>query len=244
MTHLRQRSRPPVDPSSTIYSRQVWRAHGAGIVADDQAQQLHELIQRRRGAGHCGSCRPPARSCVRATSSSVRPSSDRRTGGLPSLRRREHAATDHCHRRIAQASPSGELAVLQGDLRRMAGPWRLRSQPQRTGGEGRGLPFAGQAGDQARRAGWPDHGAAPAAIGPQAPHQHHPHYPRRMARLAAPRAAARPMRSTPATGPSRSSRKLEGYKITRHGHRFFRNSGSDPVDKTVKKENRTGAGRA
>ena len=59
-----------------------------------------------------------------------------------------------------------------------------------------------------------------------------------------PRAGARPMRSTPATGPSRSLQKLEGYKITRHGHRFFRNSSSDRVDKTVKKENRTGASRA
>ena len=43
------------------YSRQVWKAHGAGIVADDQAQQLAELIQRRRGP------RPIARGLLSAT---------------------------------------------------------------------------------------------------------------------------------------------------------------------------------
>jgi hypothetical protein len=30
------------------YSRQIWRAHGSGIIVDDQAQQLQEQIQRRR----------------------------------------------------------------------------------------------------------------------------------------------------------------------------------------------------
>ena len=27
------------------YSRQIWRAHGSGTIADDQAQQLQEQIQ-------------------------------------------------------------------------------------------------------------------------------------------------------------------------------------------------------
>ena len=30
-------------------ARKLWAAHGAGIVGDDQTQQLQEMIQRRRG---------------------------------------------------------------------------------------------------------------------------------------------------------------------------------------------------
>ena len=193
------------------------RPMGQGLLADDQAQQLQEMIQQRR--------QPAARALSSVTATAApryfiqrRQTSDRRTGGLRSCAGASMRRPGHCRRRLAAGFTTGELAVLKVISRRMAGAWRLRSQPQRIGGEGRGLPFAGQAGGQACRTGWPVHGTAPATLGEEAPHQHHPHYQRRMARLAAPRDGARPMRSTPATGPSRSSRKLEGYKRTRHGH--------------------------
>src|SRR6478735_11179744 len=96
------------------FARQVWRAHGAGIVADDQAQQLAETIQRRRGAG------PVARGLVTATPalapryliqrSPEQRSPDRRAS---IGRRREHAATGPLPPVIAAAFTVGELAVLK-----------------------------------------------------------------------------------------------------------------------------------
>ena len=82
------------------------------------------------------------------------------------------------------------------------------------------MPFAGKAGDAARRTGWPDHGAAAATLGAEAPHQHHPHHPRRMARLAA-QGTAQDLCDQRLQQSQADLRKLEGYKRTRHGHRIF-----------------------
>ena len=165
------------------YSRQVWRAHGAGLVADDQAQQLQELIQRRRG--------PPARRLSpprRHSAALLHPAVPRAAIAGPAGFASAPART--CGDRaiaagIAAGFTTGELAVLKV----ISDEWLAHGACDRSlnelAAQGRGLPFAGQAGGQARRTGWPVHGTAPAAVGPQAPHQHHPHRPRRMARLAA-----------------------------------------------------------
>src|SRR6476659_10049536 len=95
------------------YSRQVWKAHGAGIVADDQAQRLQELIQRRRGS-------PIAHGLLPATStiapryfiqrSHEQRSPDRRAS---IHRRREHAATGPLPPNLAAGFTVRELAVLK-----------------------------------------------------------------------------------------------------------------------------------
>src|SRR6478752_4594391 len=96
------------------YSRQVWRAHGAGIVADDQAQQLQERIQQRRGP------QTVARSLL-ASAQALAPryfiqrspeqrSPDRRAS---LLRRREHAACGPLPPNLASGFTTGELAVLK-----------------------------------------------------------------------------------------------------------------------------------
>jgi hypothetical protein len=94
------------------YSRQIWRAHGSGTIADDQAQQLQEQIQRRR--------RPqPVASLLSATlvaprhyiqRSPEQRSPDRRA----SLRRRRaHAATGPLPPSLAAHFTTGELAALK-----------------------------------------------------------------------------------------------------------------------------------
>jgi len=94
------------------YSRQVWKAHGAGIVADDQAQQLAELIQRRRGPESWVRSRPgfpaPPRHFIQRSPEHRSP--DRRAS---LLRRREHAATGPLPPAIAATFTVGELAVLK-----------------------------------------------------------------------------------------------------------------------------------
>ena len=94
------------------YSRQVWRPMVPGIVADDQAQQLAELIQRRRGPVDRGSARDPM-SQRRATSSSDPRSSDRRTGGLRFCGGASTAATGPLPPHLAAGFTTGELAVLK-----------------------------------------------------------------------------------------------------------------------------------
>ncbi len=94
------------------YSRQVWNAHDAGTIADDQAQQLAELIQRRRGPAiisnraHVHAL--PARSYIQR--SPVQRSPDRRAS---LLRRREHSATRPLPPALAATFTTGELAVLK-----------------------------------------------------------------------------------------------------------------------------------
>jgi hypothetical protein len=95
------------------YSRQVWRAHGSGTIADDEAQQLAELIQRRRRP------QPVAQSRLSATPVAPRytiqrsreqRSPDRRAS---IRRRRQHAATGPLPPSLAADYTTGELAVLK-----------------------------------------------------------------------------------------------------------------------------------
>ena len=96
------------------YSRQIWKAHGAGIVGDDQAQQLAELIQRRRGP------RPGERSLVAASTPALtrhyiqRSPEQRSPDRQASLRRRRaHAATGPLPPSLATHFTTGELAALK-----------------------------------------------------------------------------------------------------------------------------------
>jgi hypothetical protein len=97
------------------YSRQIWKAHGAGIVCDDQAQQLAELIQSRRGL------RPGARSLVAASTPALtrhytiqRSPEQRSPDRQASLRRRRaHAATGPLPPSLATHFTTGELAALK-----------------------------------------------------------------------------------------------------------------------------------
>jgi hypothetical protein len=91
----------------------LWKAYGARTIADDQAQQLAELIQRRRGD------RPVFRGLLSATPLAPRyfiqrspeqRSPDRRAS---LLRRREHSATGPLPPAIAAGFTTGELAVLK-----------------------------------------------------------------------------------------------------------------------------------
>jgi hypothetical protein len=92
------------------YSRQVWKAHGAGIVADDQAQRLQELIQRRRGAQPVARGLPSIAPRYFIQRSPEQRSQDRRAS---LMRRREHAATGPLPPAIAAGFTTGELAVLK-----------------------------------------------------------------------------------------------------------------------------------
>src|SRR6478752_7258849 len=96
------------------YSRQVWRAHGAGIVADDQAQQLQERIPPRRGP------QTVARSLLASAQAlapryTIRRSPEQRSPDRRAslLRRREHAATGPLPPTLASGFTTGELAVLK-----------------------------------------------------------------------------------------------------------------------------------
>jgi hypothetical protein len=95
-------------------SRQVWKALGAGSLADGPAQQLAETIQRRRGS------QPVARGLLSATPtiapryyiqrSPEQRSPDRRAS---LMRRREHSATGPLPPALASGFTTGELAVLK-----------------------------------------------------------------------------------------------------------------------------------
>ena len=88
------------------YSRQVWKAHGAGIVADDQAQRLAEMIQQRRGfvpSQILLATATPALPRHWIKRSPEQRSPDRQAS---LLRRRQHAATvDRYRRTLPRTSP-------------------------------------------------------------------------------------------------------------------------------------------
>src|SRR6476659_237758 len=92
-------------------SRKLWAAHGAGIVGDDQAQQLQEEIQRRRNLPlQKGDRQPIAAPRHFIQRSPEQRSPDRRAS---ITRRREHAATGPLPPAIAAGFTVGELAVLK-----------------------------------------------------------------------------------------------------------------------------------
>ena len=109
-TAIEGAARPQLDD----FARQVWKAHGAGIVADGQAQQLAEMIQRRRGqpivVHGLLSSTPAIAPRYFIERSPEQRSPDRRAS---ILRRREHSATGPLPPAIAATFTTGELAVLK-----------------------------------------------------------------------------------------------------------------------------------
>ena len=178
---------------------------------------LQELIQRRRGprpaATLSGTAAAPRYSIQR---SPEQRSPDRRAS---LLRRREHSATGPLPPSIAAGFTTGELAVLKV----ISDEWLAHGACDRSLNE-----LAARAGvcdSLAKRA------VRLAELDGLITVQRRPRSGRKhltnIIRIIRaewldwlPRAGARPMRPTPATGPSRSLQKLEGYKITRHGHRI------------------------
>jgi hypothetical protein len=95
------------------YSRQVWKALAAGSLADDQAQQLAEMIQRRREQPIVQgllSSTPAIAPRYYIQRSPEQRSPDRRAS---LLRRREHSATGPLPPSLAAGFTTGELAVLK-----------------------------------------------------------------------------------------------------------------------------------
>jgi hypothetical protein len=98
-------------------SKHLWAAHGAGAITDDQAQQLAELIQRERGGklrtrhlGHALGSVALVAASPRIQRSPDQRSPDRRAS---IKRRREHAATGPLPPAIAAGFTTGQLAVLR-----------------------------------------------------------------------------------------------------------------------------------
>ena len=204
-----------------------------GIVADDQAQQLAELIQRRRAAGRP---RPVVRHIGRSAAllhPAIAGAAIAGPAGFHLAAARALRRPGRYRRASPQPSPSGELAVLKV----ISDEWLAHGACDRSLNELAARAgvcrFAGQAGGQARRAGWPDHGTAPAAIGPQAPHQHHPHHPRRMARLAATRAGARAYAINACNRAKPIFAEARGVQKNPPRSQVLQKSGSERVDKTV-----------
>ena len=93
-------------------SSTLWKAHNAGSIADDQAQQLGELIQQRRRPAARGLSSTPIaaapRYCIQRSPEQRSP--DRRAS---IRRRREHSATGPLPPHLAAGFTTGELAVLK-----------------------------------------------------------------------------------------------------------------------------------
>jgi DNA-binding MarR family transcriptional regulator len=92
-------------------SSKLWAAHGAGTIADDQAQQLAELIQRRRSPVNRVLSQPDIASPRYYIQRSPQQRSPDRRASL--TRRREHAATGPLPPGLAAGFTTGELAVLR-----------------------------------------------------------------------------------------------------------------------------------
>jgi DNA-binding MarR family transcriptional regulator len=92
------------------YSRQVWKAHGAGIVGDDQAQRLAEMIEQRRSPVEV-TLSPLLAAPRYLIQRSPEQRSPNRRASL--LRRREHAATGPLPPNLASGFTTGEIAVLR-----------------------------------------------------------------------------------------------------------------------------------
>jgi hypothetical protein len=226
------------------HARQVWRAHGAGIVADDQAHQLLEQIQRRRGP------QTVARSLL-ASAQALAPryyiqrspeqrSPDRRAS---IGRRREHTATGPLPPHLARHYTYGQVAVL----RIVADEWLAHGACDRSLNE-----LAARAGvchslaKRAVRLAELD-GLLTVQRRPRSGRKHLTniirivraewldwlHKGRRKAYAVNACNRAKPIFA-----------EARGVQNNPPRSQDFRNSGRPPVDKTVKKENRTGASRA
>jgi hypothetical protein len=96
------------------YSRQLWKAHGAGLVADDQAQQLQELIQSRRGTSSFRTSVATATEVLIPRYLIQRSAEQRSPDRRASIRRRrEHTAAGPLPPHLARHYTYGQVAVLR-----------------------------------------------------------------------------------------------------------------------------------
>jgi hypothetical protein len=224
------------------YSRQVWKAHDAGTIADDQAQQLAELIQRRRGPAiisnraHVHAL--PARSYIQRSPEQRSP--DRRAS---LLRRREHSATGPLPPHLAAGFTTGELAVLKV----ISDEWLAHGACDRSLNE-----LAARAGvchSLAKRA------VRLAELDGLFTVQRRPRSGRkhltniiRVVRAEWLDWLRKGLRKTYATNACNRAKPIfaeaRGVQNNPPRSQNFRNSSRGPVDNTMKKENRTGASRA
>jgi hypothetical protein len=239
-TAIEGAARPQLDD----FARQVWKAHGAGIVADDQAQRLQELIQRRRGSQLLTrgllSASPTMAPRYYIQRSPEQRSPDRRAS---LLRRREHSATGPLPPHLATGFTTGELAVLKV----ISDEWLAHGACDRSLNE-----LAARAGvchSLARRA------VRLAELDGLFTVQRRPRSGRkhltniiRIIRAEWLEWLAKGRRKAYAVNACNRAKPIfaeaRGVQNNPPRSQHFRNSSSDRVDKTVKKENRTGAGRA
>ena len=217
-------------------------ALGAGSLADDQAQQLAELIQRRRGPVAAACCRHAGYHAPRyfIQRSPEQRSPDRRAS---LLRRREHAATGPLPPALAAGFTTGELAVLKV----ISDEWLAHGACDRSLNE-----LAARAGvchSLAKRA------VRLAELDGLFTVQRRPRSGRkhltniiRIVRAEWLDWLAKGRRKAYAVDACNRAKPIfaeaRGVQNNPPRSQLFRKAGSDRVDKTVKKENRTGAGRA
>jgi hypothetical protein len=225
-------------------SKKLWAAHGDGIIGDDQAQHLQELIEQRR--------RPAARGLSPITITTAAPprywiqrlpeqrSPDRRAS---IKRRREHAATGPLPPNLAAGFTTSELAFLKV----LADEWLAhgvsdRSLKELAARAGTCRTVAKRAMRLAERA-----GLITVQRRPRSGRKHLTNIIRIIRAewidwLAKGRRRAYAVNACNRAKPIFAEARGVQNNPPRSQH--FRNSSSDRVDKSVKKENRTGAGRA
>jgi hypothetical protein len=221
-------------------ARKVWAAHGAGGLSDGQAQQLAELIQRRRGP------RPAATlSAAAALRHTIQRSPEQRSPDRRAslLRRREHSATGPLPPHLAAGFTTGELAVLKV----ISDEWLAHGACDRSLNE-----LAARAGvchSLAKRA------VRLAELDGLLTVQRRPRSGRkhltniiRIVRVEWLDWLHKGRRKAYAVNACNRAKPIfaeaRGVQNNPPRSQVFRNSSSNPVDNTVKKENRTGAGRA
>jgi hypothetical protein len=227
---------------------QISRALGAGGLADDRAQQLYELIQQRRWAP---AALLPAPLTIAPRHSIQRSLEQRSPDRRASIgRRREHTATGPLPPHLARHYTYGQVAVL----RIVADEWLAHGACDRSLNElaaraGVCHSLAKQAIKYAER-----DGLVTVLRRPRSGRKHLTniiriiraewldwlHKGRRKAYAVGACNRAKPIFAAA----SQERAGARGVQNNPPRSQHFRNGPSNPVDNTVKKENRTGAGRA
>jgi hypothetical protein len=222
-------------------SSKLWAAHGAGTIADDQAQQLAELIQWRRLPVNRVLSQPDIASPRYYIQRSPQQRSPDRRASL--LRRREHSATGPLPPHLAAGFTTGELAVLKV----ISDEWLAHGACDRSLNE-----LAARAGvchSLAKRT------VRLAELDGLFTVQRRPRSGRRHLTNVIRIVRAewldwlhKGRRKAYATNACNRAKPIfaeaRGVQNNPPRSQHFRNSNRNPVDNTVKKENRTGAGRA
>ena len=226
-------------------TKELSKALGAGLIADDDAQQLYELIHRRRGA------QPGARSLAAATPALTRRyyiqrSPEQRSPDRQASikRRREHAATGPLPPNLAAGFTTSELAALKI----VADEWLAHGACDLSQNEiGARAGVSRTVVKRALKCAELDNSMIKVERRPRSGRKHLTNvirivraewldWLRKGHRKAYAIAACN--RAKPIFAEARGAQKNPPRA------QVLRNSGSDRVDKTGKKRNRTGAGRA